>query len=1211
MVLISEIAGGNPNEEEEGRKEEEGPAEEELKVDGEKGSPEKPHEPAGSGGAAGEVKESPVKGPQGSSAGQTHYNEYALRVAYIMRSYLDMRRAGVAGAGQGPPAREAAVGDRCKAMMEVVRKEHGMWTVSKLVVEHNHELLPNKDADGDGAGLVPAVGMEFDSVEVAKAFYYGYGEKSGFKARTGSNRRSAGSGHLIMQRFLCWRGNYLMYKKNSDAGAGKVKRGPYKKRARRLAEEPAAAAAARKDGDVVEVIQVESSTEKGGVAGDDHGVEVQSGPPLKEQAVVEKDAGQKPPAPVVGMPVPAAAAAARKDDGKAIPVANTAQSRLLRELGVRASRYTQEERRDIILKYTMKKTNRQVVESPVKVPSRQALAERRQRGIGGRFLSRHESPTSSSQDKRTEAEPAVPAEDVANLGGEPKVGMVFANEDKAYEFYVKYAGTVGFSVRKGWWDKSARNVTRSRVYVCSREGFRPRNVANDAKKPRTETRTGCLARMAIKITPSGKYSISEFVADHNHQLAAPLDVQMLRSQRVLAKVQPEGCQNTSLIPADYKNYLRSKRMKDMKLGDAGSLLEYLQKMKSENPSFFYAIQVDERDQLTNIFWVDAKSMMDYHYFGDVVCFDTAYKTNDYDRPFALFLGVNHHKQIIVFGAALLYDETIESFKWLFETFKTAMGGRQPRTILTDCCATVSDAVAAVWPGTMHRLCLWQIHQDASKRLSHVFEGSETFALDISRCLYDCEDEEEFLLAWETMLERYDLKDNEWLGKLYEEREKWALVYRREIFCADIANALRNENLNTVLKEYLKLETDLLSFFNQYDRLVEERRYAEQQANYQANQGTSRIPPLRLLWQAANVYTPAVFEMFKLEFELTVNCTVYSCAEVGTISQYEVTVKDKTKERSVRFDSADGTALCSCKKFEFSGVQCCHVLKILDLRNIKELPLQYVLKRWRKDAKVGSIRENHRFALDGDPKSSIPKRYSSLCQILYKIAAMAAENAEAYSCMESQSDQLLERVERILQARLLEMPSPSTASKVQPRNLVPNKSNIGESPRASGKRKKNGDAHHRNQNGFGSNKRQKGRQDVKSLILGLSDEAEIETRSDELPASSDEILAQPRNPPNQFFVPSQFMQGPYVSGHQFGLSTVQGFHNMTQFSQMQESSTSLLQQQPFHGNTQLGQNDVQACSAADVQSLQFGGSNPQLGHQSSDQGHYSIPVWDFL
>jgi hypothetical protein len=50
--------------------------------------------------------------------------------------------------------------------------------------------------------------MEFDSVHDAKGFYYGYGDAAGFKARTGSNRRSAGTGAMIMQRFLCCRGNY-------------------------------------------------------------------------------------------------------------------------------------------------------------------------------------------------------------------------------------------------------------------------------------------------------------------------------------------------------------------------------------------------------------------------------------------------------------------------------------------------------------------------------------------------------------------------------------------------------------------------------------------------------------------------------------------------------------------------------------------------------------------------------------------------------------------------------------------------------------------------------------------------------------------------------------------------------------------------------------------------------------------------------------------
>ena len=45
--------------------------------------------------------------------------------------------------------------------------------------------------------------------------------------------------------------------------------------------------------------------------------------------------------------------------------------------------------------------------------------------------------------------------------------------------------------------------------------------------------------------------------------------------------------------------------------------------------------------------------LDYEYFGDVVCFDTTYKKNKDGRPFALFVGVNHHKQTIIFGDALL------------------------------------------------------------------------------------------------------------------------------------------------------------------------------------------------------------------------------------------------------------------------------------------------------------------------------------------------------------------------------------------------------------------------------------------------------------------------------------------------------------------------------------------------------------------------------
>jgi hypothetical protein len=42
------------------------------------------------------------------------------------------------------------------------------------------------------------------------------------------------------------------------------------------------------------------------------------------------------------------------------------------------------------------------------------------------------------------------------------------------------------------------------------------------------------------------------------------------------------------------------------------------------------------------------------------------------RPFGVFVGFNHFRQTVVFGAALMYDETFASFKWLFEAFLHAL-----------------------------------------------------------------------------------------------------------------------------------------------------------------------------------------------------------------------------------------------------------------------------------------------------------------------------------------------------------------------------------------------------------------------------------------------------------------------------------------------------------------------------------------------------------
>lgn len=40
----------------------------------------------------------------------------------------------------------------------------------------------------------------------------------------------------------------------------------------------------------------------------------------------------------------------------------------------------------------------------------------------------------------------------------------------------------------------------------------------------------------------------------------------------------------------------------MAIRDAGATMQYLQNRQKENPSFYYAVQLNEDDLTTNIFW---------------------------------------------------------------------------------------------------------------------------------------------------------------------------------------------------------------------------------------------------------------------------------------------------------------------------------------------------------------------------------------------------------------------------------------------------------------------------------------------------------------------------------------------------------------------------------------------------------------------------------
>ncbi|KAL6501085.1 hypothetical protein OROHE_025282 [Orobanche hederae] len=132
--------------------------------------------------------------------------------------------------------------------------------------------------------------------------------------------------------------------------------------------------------------------------------------------------------------------------------------------------------------------------------------------------------------------------------------MEFDSLESAWKFWVDYGGRVGFGARKQYTNKSKKDgsITSCR-FVCCKEGLRKDDKRDYlTMNPRRETRTNCKARMSIKHV-NGKFSVYEFVEEHNHELQLRETTHMLASQRKLT-----GGQAQEIELADEAGLLRQR-----------------------------------------------------------------------------------------------------------------------------------------------------------------------------------------------------------------------------------------------------------------------------------------------------------------------------------------------------------------------------------------------------------------------------------------------------------------------------------------------------------------------------------------------------------------------------------------------------------------------------------------------------------------------------
>ncbi|KAK8624698.1 hypothetical protein V6N13_089586 [Hibiscus sabdariffa] len=494
----------------------------------------------------------------------------------------------------------------------------------------------------------------------------------------------------------------------------------------------------------------------------------------------------------------------------------------------------------------------------------------------------------------------LPEGDLLNL--EPYEGMEFESEEAAKAFYNSYARRVGFSTRVSSSRRSRRDgAIIQRQFVCAKEGFRnlneKRTKDREIKRPRTITRVGCKASLSVKVQDSGKWVVSGFVREHNHELVPPDQVHCLRSHRQIS-------------------------------GPAKTLIDTLQ----------------------------AAGM----------------------------------------GPRRIMSALIKEYGGISKTWLMAMSGRPPVSITTDHDAIIRSAIAQVFPETRHRFCKWHIFKKCQEKLSHVFLKHPTFEADFHKCVNLPESVEEFESCWLSLVDRYELRDHEWLQMMYNDRRHWIPVYLRDTFFAEMSITQRSDSMNSYFDGFVNASTNLNQFFKLYEKALESRNEKEVKADYDTmNTSPALKTPSPMEKQASELYSRKLFMRFQEELVGTLTFMASKSDDDDDIITYQVAkFGEDHKSYFVKFNVLAMKATCSCQMFEFSGLLCRHVLAVFRVTNVLTLPSHYILKRWTKNARSSVILEERSSDVYTNYLESHTVRYNTLRHEAFKLVDEGSKSLDA-------------------------------------------------------------------------------------------------------------------------------------------------------------------------------------------------------------------------
>ncbi|XP_074320021.1 protein FAR1-RELATED SEQUENCE 5-like [Silene latifolia] len=560
---------------------------------------------------------------------------------------------------------------------------------------------------------------------------------------------------------------------------------------------------------------------------------------------------------------------------------------------------------------------------------------------------------------------------------EPTVGAEFDSGEQFAAFCFTYAYKTGFEL----------HIRSSQLLAPFREQGVHRNGVGD-KEPRfhmmnkfrlmcsegnTTKKRSCITPCKMYVFGKLNHDIGKFVICtcdlvHNHELNPEVSRHVVNYRHISEYFKTRlmlnnragipisrnfntlvrevgGIHNLHFNGQDARNFINNERRKTRFRGDAKDVLYYFEGLKAQNPYFYYAIEMDADNKLLNIFWSDARCCAMYKAFGDPSSFDSTFLSNRYQMPFCAFVGVNHHGSTVLYASALISYEDTESFEWVFEKWMECMG-RAPTVLLTDQC-----------------------------------KAMEEIDKDLRTLVHESITEEELQEMWDDFMEKYNLRRNKWLRGAWDMGQRWMPVFWKDTLCAE--KNVEDEKVNNAKDIKSPHKWDPLILF--------EDIYSK-------------------------VYTNSKFGEVKTEVYGCISTNVETLPNsLGFIKRFRATSKvteafwkEDRRSFEVSIDTITGEYKCGCKMFEFRGILCRHILKCLDVLDVKGILDKYILDRLRKD--LVRVYENIRVGYYNPDESKRVKRSLEITVKNDYIKRLAMQSEGSSAIYTSRTDELIKELE---------------------------------------------------------------------------------------------------------------------------------------------------------------------------------------------------------